>query len=73
MSRLTLTIAALLFAASAHAQRAPDSSRQAHEHFQTGLARAAQGDLSGALMEFETAYAIRPHFSVLYNIGQARA
>lgn len=45
----------------------------ARAHFQEGLARARTGDVTAALREFEAAYAAAPHFSVLYNIGQARA
>src|SRR3954467_8172163 len=74
MSRPTLAIALLLIAASAHAQtKSPEATQQARSHFQAGLARAEQGNLSAALIEFEAAYAISPHFSVLYNIGQARS
>jgi hypothetical protein len=72
--RSSLAMAVLLFAASARAQSiTPDPTAEAREHFQAGLLRAQQGDLSAALGEFEKAYAIRPHFSVLYNIGQARS
>jgi hypothetical protein len=45
----------------------------ARAHFQEGSARARAGDVTAALREFEAAYAAAPHFSVLYNIGQARA
>jgi tetratricopeptide (TPR) repeat protein len=42
------------------------------EHYADGLARAEQGDYEGALDEFSLAYASRPLFAVLYNIGQAQ-
>jgi len=42
-------------------------------HFQAGLSAARDGDLATALREFEAAYVAQPHFSVLYNIGRARA
>jgi hypothetical protein len=71
---LPYALAVLLSAASAIAQTpAPDVTRQARAHFQEGLAHAQQGDLNAALRAFEAAYAIQPHFSVLYNIGQAHA
>src|SRR4051794_1081194 len=73
MRRAALTLTLLAFAASAHAQTPPDATLQARAHFQAGLARAEQGNLSAALVEFEAAYTISPHFSVLYNIGQARS
>jgi hypothetical protein len=74
MKRLVYALAVLLSATSAFAQTtATDVTRQARTHFQAGLTRAQQGDLNAALREFEAAYAIQPHFSVLYNIGQARS
>ncbi|HXK19344.1 MAG TPA: hypothetical protein VNG33_16150, partial [Polyangiaceae bacterium] len=63
----------LVVTASASAQTAANTTQEARAHFQAGLARAEQGDLTAALAEFEAAYAVRPHFSVLYNIGQARS
>ena len=45
----------------------------ARTHFNEGLASASRGELEVALREFETAYALKPHYSVLYNIGQAQA
>jgi hypothetical protein len=65
-------IAALLsVAGAAHAEDKPDASQSARAHFQAGLQNAEQGDVLTALNEFQAAYAIRPNFSVLYNIGQA--
>jgi tetratricopeptide (TPR) repeat protein len=43
----------------------------AGKHFERGFALASQGDFEAALEEFNQAYAASPHFSVLYNIGQA--
>lgn len=64
----------LLVAANAHAEAtAAESTAQARTLFQNGLALAQQGDLKAALRAFEAAYAARPHFSVLYNIAQARS
>jgi hypothetical protein len=45
----------------------------ASQHFDRGLSLAKQGDLVAALEEFETAYALSPHYSVLYNLGQTHA
>jgi tetratricopeptide (TPR) repeat protein len=44
----------------------------AREHFQRGVALAKQHAYAEALSEFQRAYAAVPHFSVLYNIGQAQ-
>lgn len=43
----------------------------ARGHFNRGVELARGGEYDGALAEFEQAYRIAPHFSVLYNIGQA--
>ena len=49
-----------------------DEHRQAaHQHFERGLALATQYNYAQALQEFLEAYRLRPHFAVLYNIGQA--
>jgi hypothetical protein len=73
-TRRTLAIALLVCATTAYARaESPDAVPQARAHFQAGLLRAQQGDLVSALREFEAAYAIRPHFSVLYNIGLTRS
>src|SRR5258705_390151 len=75
-TRSCLAIALLLLGTSARAETPTtpaDATLQAREHFQAGLADAQRGDVVAALREFETAYRIRPHFSVLYNIGQARS
>lgn len=67
-----LSIALMLSSTAAQAQTAV-ADPEARTHFQTALHSAEQGDLAIALSEFERAYAIRPHFSVLYNIGQVRS
>ncbi len=67
-------MALLLIAASARAESpAPGATAQARALFQNGLTLAQQGDLKAALKAFEAAYAARPHFSVQYNIAQARS
>ena len=43
----------------------------ARGHFNRGVELAKAGDYEAALAEFEQAYRTSPHFSVLYNIGQA--
>jgi tetratricopeptide (TPR) repeat protein len=43
----------------------------ARSHFNRGVELAKAGSYESALAEFEQAYQISPHFSVLYNIGQA--
>lgn len=46
---------------------------EASRHFERGYLMAQQGSLEEAIQEFQTAYALRPHASVLYNLGQAYA
>lgn len=43
----------------------------ARSHFNRGVELAKAGSYESALAEFKQAYQISPHFSVLYNIGQA--
>lgn len=45
----------------------------AKQHFAAGVKHAEAGDFYQALQDFEKAYAVRPHFSVLFNIAQAHA
>ena len=72
--RCAVFCVALLCSGAAYGQTAPTSeSGSARSHFNEGLARVARGELDAGLHEFETAYALNPHYSVLYNIGQAQA
>jgi PEGA domain-containing protein/tetratricopeptide repeat protein len=64
-----LTVVCLLL--SARLGRAHDPREVAGEHFARGFSLASHGDFEAALREFNDAYAASPHFSVLYNIGQA--
>jgi hypothetical protein len=73
MRALLLVIAFLGGTTHASAQSDAETTREARTHFQQGLAQAQKGNLPAALREFETAYAIQPHFSVLYNVGRAHA
>jgi hypothetical protein len=63
-----LVVGLLLVCASQRTARAQPS---ALEHFQRGYEAAQTGELELAIQEFELAYAQSPHFSVLYNLGQA--
>ncbi len=66
--RLCFVLALLL---AGRASRAADPRETARAHYARGLALAAQNGYDAALREFTEAYAIRPQFAVLYNIGQA--
>jgi hypothetical protein len=57
---------------SAQAQTA-EQAAEASEHFDRGYELAQQGSLEEAIGEFKRAYALSPHPSVLYNLGQAYA
>jgi hypothetical protein len=54
---------------------AADTSQagEAAQHFDRGYLLAQQGKLEAAISEFKRAYALSPHPSVLYNLGQAYA
>ena len=45
---------------------------EARKHFDHGLALAKQGVYAEAVVEFNRAYELSPHFAVLYNLGQDR-
>jgi hypothetical protein len=58
--------------ASPDASAGPAEGRaQARAHFDQGVVLARRHAYADALTEFERAYEISPHFSVLYNIGKA--
>ena len=63
--------AALCAPTLARAQSADPS--EAARHFDRGYLLAQQGSLEAAISEFKQAYALSPHPSVLYNLGQAYA
>jgi hypothetical protein len=59
-------------ASAPHARADPLGEReQARGHFTRGVELAKQRSYEAALAEFSRAYDLSPHFSVLYNIGQA--
>jgi tetratricopeptide (TPR) repeat protein len=61
----------LLIVALAPAARAQENvPGEASRHFQRGVDLYDEGDLRGALVEFEKAYNLLPRAAVLYNIGQ---
>jgi hypothetical protein len=45
--------------------------REARKHFARALELIEDGQLAGALLEFQRSYELKPHFAVLYNIGMA--
>ncbi|HKY35028.1 MAG TPA: PEGA domain-containing protein [Polyangiaceae bacterium] len=73
MSRLqSLVLAiALLLSGPVQAEPAASASGAAATHFERGLVYAKNAELALAAREFEAAYAKSPHYSVLYNLGQA--
>lgn len=73
----SLLLASLLSAMAPHwtarAAETDDAVEQAKEHFGRGVAFYKEGDLDGALAEFQKAYETRRDYRVLYNIGQVQA
>src|SRR5256885_3554871 len=59
--------AALIACAVAHADDAGD----ARAHYEAGQKLYDQGRYDEAIGEYETAYRLKPHPNVLYNIAQA--
>lgn len=71
---MATVLVTLLWSAVAHGQAKPANGQAAaRTHFKDGVEHAARGELEAALQDFEAAYALQPHYSVLYNIGQAQA
>jgi PEGA domain len=79
MSRLVryevaLLAAALALAASPLAARADgqmDAKREARKHFDRAMELVEDGQLGEAVIEFRRSYELQPHYTVLYNLGQA--
>lgn len=67
-SLLACTFCVVLCCRPAHAE---ETSAAARAHFERGYAFSQSGDFEQAISEFELAYATSPHFSVLFNLGQA--
>lgn len=75
MSRIPIIVLVLLSwpGPVGAAEQSPEDAREvARLHYARGLELAGQADYEAALREFAEAYAISPHFAVLYNIGQAQ-
>ena len=70
---LLVSLCALTIPRVSWAQPATDPTTEARERFGRGLRLFNDGDNAGALAEFERAYALSPHPSVLYNIGLVNA
>jgi hypothetical protein len=49
-----------------------DAKQQAAEHFGRAVRMYQEDDFRGALIEFNRAYELAPHWGVLYNIGQTQ-
>ena len=55
----------------AAAEPPTEAVRMARKRFQEGIAAADAGNFEGARVAFQQAYALKPHASVLLNLGQA--
>jgi PEGA domain/Tetratricopeptide repeat len=73
MKQLSLWVFLALLVNGTHAYAQDAANEAARKHFNRGLGQAERGDFARALQEFEAAYALKPHYSALYNIGQAHA
>jgi hypothetical protein len=67
---LCLALVAWLFPALAQAETGAD---EAARHFERALSHADALEFDAALVEFQKAYELSPHYSVNYNIGLACA
>jgi hypothetical protein len=67
--RTLLMVLCLVSSPIALAQTNPQA--EASQHFERGIALAKQKAYPEAIIEFNQAYQISPHYSVMYNLGQA--
>jgi hypothetical protein len=65
--RLAVAVVVSLACATAHADDAAD----ARAHYESGQKLYDQGRYDESITEYETAYRLKPHPNVLYNIAQA--
>lgn len=66
---LAIVVAALVLLVSRGAASQDADRERASRHFKRGVALVDDGDLDGAAAEFNQAYSVSPHYSVLYNLG----
>lgn len=59
--------------AGAEAQASATPEQQAAAHFDRGVELYGEGSLEAALVEFERAYELQPHYRLLYNLAQIQA
>src|SRR5689334_6911414 len=70
-SFIGLAFATLLYAAPSSAEPPSELLKTARRRFQEGVAAVDAGNYEAARLAFQQAYAIKPHPSVLRNLGQA--
>jgi hypothetical protein len=63
---LMILLGSLAAAGAVHA----DAKDEARRHFDRAIGLVDDGQLEGALVEFQRSYDLTHHFAVLYNIGQ---
>jgi hypothetical protein len=69
MNKLALLLVLLAPLANERIARA-DTKEEARRHFDRAVELVDDGQLEGALVEFQRSYDLTRHFAVLYNIGQ---
>lgn len=71
LHRLLGALLVLAWTLSSSAEPAPEQIKVARKRFQEGVAAADARNFEGARVAFQQAYALKPHPSVLRNLGQA--
>lgn len=51
-------------------EEAADATEEARRHFRRGVSLVKERAFRAAIIEFERAYELKPHYRLLYNIGQ---
>ena len=69
-ARIAVYLLVLVAAATSPCAALADAKAEARRHYDRAVELVDDGQLAGAIVEFQRAYDLTKHFSVLYNIGQ---
>jgi hypothetical protein len=66
-----ITVLMAVSGAPARADAQADAKKEARKHFDRAMELIDDGQVAEAAIEFKRSYDLRPHYAVLYNLGQA--
>jgi hypothetical protein len=70
---VAIALAGSPVAAQAAGKADAAARKEARKHFARGVELLDDGQVAEALLEFQRSYDLKPHFAVLYNVGQAQS